>query len=220
MQYQQTKSYWNKVFENENITKTNDITTHNHDLDLALDWLTANISSIIDFGCGNGSLLIKCMMRGTSFHYGIDLSEKAIDQAKRRIPDEKINQFCFEVGGVESLKNIKSKSFDGAILSNIVDNVIIEDALTILNEINRIVKEEGKIFFKINSYLTKELIKEWNIKELESGLLLEDTGLYLYNLTTESWIDILKQTFNFHLIKDLYYKQFQMYNRLFLLINK
>ena len=54
----------------------------------------------------------------------------------------------FKVGEVNSLNDIPDSSFDGVILSNIVDNLIPEDSIKLLVQIKRILKQDGKIFYK------------------------------------------------------------------------
>ncbi len=61
---------------------------------------------------------------------------------------------------------------------------------------------------------------KWAITHLDNDLLLETTGLYLWNLETEKWCSILEKYFHIYLKKDIYYSEHEQYNRLFLLVNK
>ena len=59
-----------------------------------------------------------------------------------------IDEFDFKVGEVNSLNDIPDSSLMGVILSNIVDNLIPEDSIKLLVQIKRILKQDGKIFYK------------------------------------------------------------------------
>lgn len=113
--------------------------------------------------------------------------------------------------------NIPDTSVDGAILSNILDNLIPSDAVKTLAEIKRVVKPGGKILVKLNPYITDEQIKEWNIKIIEGNFL--DDGLFLWNRTTDEWKELFKKYYRIISCKEIYYPEYEQYNRLFLLCN-
>lgn len=215
--YERNKKYWNEVFRNEtgNIITTKSI--GHEEMDKDLDWLCQDSDSILDFGCGNGVWLFRCFLRGTSEHIGIDISEEGIRVAEEIHKIMKKGKFTFAVGGVEVLGNIPDTSVDGAILSNILDNLIPSDAVKTLAEIKRVVKPGGKILVKLNPYITDEQIKEWNIKIIEGNFL--DDGLFLWNRTTDEWKELFKKYYRIISCKEIYYPEYEQYNRLFLLCN-
>lgn len=211
--YERNKKYWNEVFRNEtgNIITTKSI--GHEEVDKDLDWLCQDSDSILDFGCGNGVWLFRCFLRGTSEHIGIDISEEGIRVAEEIHKIMKKGKFTFAVGGVEVLGNIPDTSVDGAILSNILDNLIPSDAVKTLAEIKRVVKPGGKILVKLNPYITDEQIKEWNIKIIEGNFL--DDGLFLWNRTTDEWKELFKKYYRIISCKEIYYPEYEQYNRLF-----
>ena len=215
--YNRIAEYWDRVFSKTDIRPITSKSVGHDDLDRSLDWLCEDSNSILDFGCGNGVLLFKCCLRGTKNHRGIDISEEGIKVARKIQKDSEIGNFTFTVGGVEVLESVISDSFDGVILSNIIDNLIPSDAIKVLEEVKRILKIDGKVLIKLNPYLTDEQIKEWDIKIIERDLL--DDGLYLWNLPTEDWTKLLEKYFSIVEYKDIYYPQHEQYNRLFLLCN-
>lgn len=219
--YEKIIRYWNNVFKEDininSITKS----TGNEDLDRALDWLCEDSNTMLDFGCGNGLLLFKCFLRGTKNHIGIDISIEGIKVAKK-IQEQLQEQlregnFDFIVGGVEELKKISSDFANGVVLSNIIDNLIPSDAIKALKEIKRILKVNGKVLLKLNPFLTDSQIKEWNIKVIEDNLL--DDGLFLWNQTTKEWEKLLSHYFKIVNYKEIYYPEYDQYNRLFLVCN-
>jgi len=218
--YNSTTIFWNNVFQKIAPSKYENADLGQEDLNEASKWLSNGTDSLIDYGCGSGAFLFDCALKGTKHHIGIDISTAAIILAKKRAKLFEMGNFDFIEGSFECLNQIEENTMDGAILSNIIDNMIPKDSELVLRNIHRTVHPGGKILFKVNPVLTEEQIKKFNIKDLGNDLLLETTGLYLWNLETEKWCSILEQYFDIYLKKDIYYKQHGQYNRLFLLINK
>ena len=215
--YERNINYWNDVFSKADINSITSKSIGHDDLDKALDWLCEDSDSILDFGCGSGAWLFKCHLRGTKFHRGIDISKEGIEVARKIQKESEKENFTFTVGGVETLESIPENSFDGVILSNIIDNLIPSDTIKALAEVKRILKIDGKVLIKLNPFLTDEQIKEWDIKIIEKNFL--DDGLFLWNQTTEEWTKLLKSYFSIVKYKDIYYPEHEQYNRLFLLCN-
>ena len=163
-------------------------------------------------------MLFLSSLYGTKKHIGIDLSEQAISNAKFISSQNDKGEFLFQCGGIDLLKDMESKSADGVILSNIIDNLYPEDALLVLDEVKRILTPKGKAFIKLNPYLSKKQIKDWNIKIIKGNFL--DDGMFLWNNTTEQWTEILSRKFNIFNYSDIYYKEYDQYNRIFLLTQK
>ena len=208
-------AYWDTIFDKEEISIPVNSKIGIDKLDKALDWLCEDSNSIIDFGCGNGRLCFSAAMRGVKHLLGIDLSERAINKAlisAMLIPDQEIR---FEHGDVYDLQSVESQSFDGAIMSNVIDNLYPDDAEKVLFEIARILKPFGKVFLKVNSWLTPEEIKVNQIEVLEGDLL--DDGLLLLNKTTEEWKTIFGRYFIVENFEELYYPEFDQTNRIFYL---
>ena len=118
---------------------------------------------------------------------------------------------------MEELETIADGTFDGVILSNIIDNLFPQDTIKVLTEVKRILKIGGKVLIKLNPFLTDAQIKEWNIKIIEMNFL--DDGLYLWNQTTEEWTSLLENYFRILEYKEIYYPEYDQYNRLFLACN-
>jgi len=217
--YKRIAEHWNEVFGKTETGQIKTTDVGHDDLNKALDWLCFNSESIIDFGCGIGVMLFKCCLRGTKIHKGIDISDKGIRVAMELQRINNFEGFTFTAGGVEELDKIVDDSFDGAILANIIDNLFPEDAVKVLAEIKRILRTGGKILLKLNPYLTYEKIKEWNIKIIDFDKNMLDDGLYLWNQTAEEWRGLLENYFSVVEYKEIYYPEYDQYNRLFLLCN-
>lgn len=218
--YKHIKIFWDSIFKNESKDSIVFNDFEKKELQKATDFLCNNTESVLDFGCGNGSWLFKCFKRGTKHHIGIDLSEEAIALASRlkTLVKSKDAKFEFYQGGISELEKIKNSSVDAVILSNIVDNLVPEDANQLIYHAHRILKLDGKIIIKLNPYLSQEQISEWNIGIIEGNLL--DDGLYLWNQTTEEWRNLFSHYFIEAYYEDVYFEEHEQYNRLFCMKKK
>lgn len=90
--------------------------------------------------------------------------------------------------------------------------------MLVLDEVKRILTPNGKAFIKLNPYLSEKQIKDWNIKIIKDNFL--DDGMFLWNNTTEQWTEILSRKFNIFNYSDIYYEEYDQYNRIFLLTQK
>lgn len=215
--YHRNIDYWNEVFMKEHGNRIISKNIGHNDLDCGLDWLCKDSNTILDFGCGNGVWLFKCFARGTQNHIGIDISSEGIRVAREIQKTTGEGNFVFTVGGVEALESVSDNSVDGVVLSNIIDNLIPSDTLMILTDIRRILKVNGKILIKLNPFLTDKQIEDGGIKIIDGNFL--DDGLFLWNQTTEEWKKLFKNYFSIVSYKDIYYPEYEQYNRLFLLCN-
>lgn len=190
--------------------------TENAALDGALDWLTDGAQSVLDFGCGNGTALFFCALRGTERHVGIDLSRGGIDSARLRAEKMSCGEYAFTIGGVEALEEITDRSFDSMLMMNILDNLYPDDAQTLLRHAARVLKPGGRALVKLNPYLTEKQIREWNIRTINGNLL--DDGLLLLNNTDDEWRGVIGETLRIVEKRDVYFPEYQQHNRMFLAI--
>ncbi len=217
-EYAKCIGFWNEVFAREVPVFPKAAKTGIEEFDAGIAWLADGSESVVDFGCGNGTLLFICRNLGTKTHIGIDLSEQAIKSAVERSRAVQNENFSFINGGTEQLKNIADNSVDAAILSNILDNLYPDDAVFALGEIHRLLKRGGKLLVKLNPFLSEKQIKEWNIKTIDGNLL--DDGLLLWNNTDAEWERLFKEKFSIVAKKEIYYKEAEQTNRMYLLLKK
>ena len=201
----------NEYYSTLNIGKPTDVKLYPAQLDDALNWLVEGSRSVVDFGCGSGALAILCALRGVEKVLGIDLAEEGIRIAAGCAVH--IPQCRFQQGSIEKLLELPSESCDGVILSNILDNMRPEDALSALGESLRILKPGGKAMIKLNPYLSEVQIYDWKIRRLEGELL--DDGLLLWNKEDVFWQELLQSSFAVVARKDIYYPEYEKTERLF-----
>lgn len=216
--YDKCITQWNNIFSKETSKAPTSQSIGNETLDKGIEWVCDNTKSIIDFGCGNGTMLFLCALNGTKYNIGIDLSEKAIESAKARASQMIEGEYNFIQGSIEVLDEMADSSIDAIILSNILDNLYPEDVEVLIRKVQRILRNSGKILIKLNPYVTPEQIIQWDIKVIKDNLL--DDGLILLNNTTEEWENLFRKTFNIIHYNEIYYPKFKQTNRMFCLTKK
>ncbi|HQH31903.1 MAG TPA: class I SAM-dependent methyltransferase [Petrotogaceae bacterium] len=217
--YEKTEAFWDDIFGKEelkDLSKPFGI----EKMDSCIGWLCGNTQNIIDYGCGNASILLRCAYLNVKKGLGIDISCQAVRTAVDYILKKELSGFSVIQGNLEALNCIQDASFEGAILSNIIDNILPDDALFVLKNIYRILKPEGKLFVKLNDYMDKEKLKE-NIdffeKELSDDFFLEKSGLYFHNLSDEKFERWIKEDFKIVEKGKIEFKAFDCFNRFYLL---
>ena len=123
------------------------------------------------------------------------------------------NPFNIICGGTEALQNLESYSMDAASLPNIPDNFHPADIHCVLAQTKRIRRPKGRLLVKLNPCLSAEQISEYKIKPIGENLF--DDGMLLWNNPTEEWDRILKQYFTLNKFKPIYYKELDLYQRLY-----
>ncbi len=167
--YEETKIYWDRVFKQEDLYDPFEKIPYS-EIEEAIKWLCTNSESILDFGCGNGRVLNRCLDYDVEEVYGIDLSKQAIDIAKKVVINNQLEDTCtYSVGEIDLLKKVKDNMYNGVILFNIIDNLKPGDAELVLKEIYRILKSRGKIILKLNSYSNpNNLENDENFKKIKN----------------------------------------------------
>ena len=210
--YDKCIELWDDIFSKQESVLPKKKESGNVEFDKGLAWLTDNALSVLDFGCGSGTALFLCNKYGTDTHIGIDLSSQAIKSAIEKSKMIENGNFQFLCGGIEALKGIRDESMDSAILSNIIDNLYPDDAISVLEEIKRILKKNGKLqglLRTIGEYA------EYGIKKISGNLL--DDGMILWNNTNEEWEDILGARYSISDYVEIYYEEYGQINRMYLL---
>ncbi|PKL89433.1 MAG: class I SAM-dependent methyltransferase [Ignavibacteriae bacterium HGW-Ignavibacteriae-2] len=101
-----------------------------------------NVSDIVlDYGCATGTMAIKISDKVKKI-YGIDISCKMIDAAKRKVAERKIENIDFAQSTIFD-ERYKRESFDVILALNILH--FIEDPKKVMTRINELLKPGGLI---------------------------------------------------------------------------
>lgn len=223
MDYSKAVKFWDSIFEQEqqkldekpSAAPISELKPP--ELQSAMEWLSEGSDCLLDYGCGNGMLSYHCASFGVAEVFGIDISEHAVCCANALFSHTNI-AYDFKVGAIDILKQMRDESVDGIILSNILDNLYPQDAMQVIGEGARILKPHGKVFVKLNDFISDERIIEWNIKQIEGNFY--DDGLFLWNNTDEQWRIIFSECFDVMAQEKIYYQAHHQYNRTFRLKKK
>lgn len=219
--YKETRDFWDSIFDKKLKAESVQPLTIK-ELDKSVQWLCKDTKTLLDFGCAAGSLDFRCLKEDdVDYIKGIDLSPNAVKVANKAAKLNKIdNRAEFACGGVDALNNIMDNTFDGCILSNILDNLISEDALKVVQQIHRIVKPGGKVLVKFNPYLDKKTLEENNLKNIDKNLYIDSEGIYLLNLNDDEINKLLDPYFVIDRYETLVFENFNITNRIYYLYNR
>lgn len=164
------------------------------DFEAALMWLTSSSDTILDFGCGLGIMALRCAVLGAKRVVAIDIAEILIEYgnvlSKKHGLEQKV---LLQQGSVESLTPYTSESFNGAVLFNILDNITLKEAQTLLSEINRLLSVHSKLVIKFNPFKEHSVYKE-KYTEIEPNTFKAENGLLIRYLTD----DMIRQELTQH----------------------
>ncbi|MBO3443710.1 class I SAM-dependent methyltransferase [Clostridium sp. CCUG 7971] len=206
----------NEIYKNAKVNIPDNLSTGNIQLDRGINWISESSNTILDFGCGSGSIIFYCAMRGVSKLIGIDLSNEGIKLAKERANLMKYGTYKFILGSISEINQIKSESIDAVILSNIIDNLRPNDSIAVLEQVKRILKEGGKVLIKLNPYIEPEKFSDLKLKVIEDDVI--DDGMLLWNQTTDKWRILLTVYFKEKDFIHVYFDEYNMFNRMFFMI--
>ena len=195
--YLQVIDYWDDLFDS-GLVNLDFIRTGIpiKDIEESLWWMLQKKGHILDFGCGNGTLLLRSVALTGEWGLGIDLSGEAIKRAKEASQKLKIsNQVEFVAASVEYLKDINDSFFTSVILSNILDNLLPSDGLLLIETIKKKIKKGGRLFLKLNDYKDKEKMIADGAVEIGENVFKEKDGLYLWNIDNKAVRSIFEGVF-------------------------
>jgi arsenite methyltransferase len=195
--YEPIRSYWDEIFAK---------TPHGDpaapvpvaEIEAGLVWVSQPDASVLDFGCGHGRLLLRCLALDAVKVTGIDLSGKAVEAAQAsaaQIPGWS-QRADFRQGGVEALAALSAGSYTGAILSNILDNLLPADTRQVLAEMARLLAPSGRLLVRLNPHFDRsDFPTSQGYVELEPDLYREPSGLLFWNLSDRDFEGLIEGRF-------------------------
>ena len=186
--YEQTRRFWDQVFAGHESSAEASLSSGDETLDAALDTLVEARGRVLDFGCGSGRMLLRLSKVRQAECTGVDLSSSALEAAEALFTKAG-GSVHLKQGSTEVLDVFADSAFDGAILSNILDNLTEADALRTIDALARILKPGGRLLVKMNPYLDAETLEAEGLEHVEESLYQEPGGLYLLNHGDAAWFE-------------------------------
>ena len=78
-------------------------------------------------------------------------------------------------------------SFDGVILSNVLDVMPKDISTTVIDDLERVLKPGGYWFIKMNPYYSKEELESFEYKNAGNNIYEKDHIMRLIQATTNYW---------------------------------
>ena len=82
---------------------------------------------------------------------------------------------------------VEPMSFDGVILSNVLDVMPKDISTTVIDDLERVLKPGGYWFIKMNPYYSKEELESFGYKNAGNNIYEEDHIMRLRQATTNYW---------------------------------
>ena len=189
--------------------------------DICLDIFASKCKNILDFGCGTGDIIFQCYEFGNmNYGLGVDLSQTGIDYARKMTLVNNYHGLNFDVGDISYFDSYEEGSFDGIILSNVLDVMPKDVAVTTFIRLTELLPPKGLMFVKLNPYYDKEDMKKWGMTQIKDNLFEENGVLRYRELDTVTWKHSFEKSFNIIRYLEFPYPWQEGMNRLFLLEKK
>jgi len=108
---------------------------------IVLNMLNEKMKNVLDIGCGPAVMSQYLAEKGCAKIYGIDVSEKVIEEARARTQGmEGKDKFFFDTGDIEHL-NFPDSFFDVIICAGVIEYLLSDDKA--VKEMHRVLKPGG-----------------------------------------------------------------------------
>lgn len=221
-EYDASIGFWNKEYGK---CRLEDLTGEELEVepmfDACLRLFSRKSRRVLDYGCGTGDILFQCEeYGGLEYGLGIDRSETGIDYGNQMANINHCRQIEFVDGDITYVSQMEDGSFDGIILSNVLDTIPKEDADIILSELTRLLKTGGLIFLKLNPDYSDQQLKDYGLQPMRDNLYELDGVLRFRKLDNSEWKKVFEKDFDIVRYLEFPYPWQPGMNRLFLLRKK
>lgn len=203
--YVEIKKYWDDIFHSSPVNF--DFIKSGipiKEIENSIVWVSRSTGKLLDFGCGNGTLLLRAIYLSGSKGMGLDISPVAIKRAQEASRELKLSgRVDFIPDSIKYLEILEKNSFGGVILSNVLDNLLPSDGLTLLESIKQKLRKGGRFFLKLNDYKERQQMIDDGAIEIMDNVFQESEGLYLWNLDNETIRSIFEPDYQLETVKSI-----------------
>jgi len=134
------------------------------------------VKRILDLGCGTGRHLAFLSQAGFEVS-GLDSSKTALSLAKKWLREEELDA-DIHLGRMEESFPYPDGHFDAVISVQVIHHNLIQDILTTVNEIVRVLKIGGHLFITVPILGPKPENPEddWKLHQVEDGTFIPQSG--------------------------------------------
>ncbi len=128
-------------------------------------------STVLDIGCGSGILSLVASILGAKKVYGYELSEVAIEKAKKNVEINNLSNVVVEKSNLAENIDVKGN----LIIANLIDTLIID----LLDDIEKISEENNTFICSgIIEYQIPPIIEKIKMKKYNNIVKFEQNGWY------------------------------------------
>lgn len=139
-----SEAYWNKHADDYRNVLENDYHAERLSMiDRLIGGVRCSYDDILDFGCGDGNLLLSLAKKGANVS-GCDISDNMVTSATNTFAKSKI-QADLWVGGVESLSNVTESSCDLILCINVLAYLDRDEDKRFFEHCYRILRPSGEL---------------------------------------------------------------------------
>ncbi len=193
--YNRGKDMWNDIYaESKPVDLRHTVLSVEPLFDTCLMMFAEKTNSVLDFGCGTGDILFQyAQYKRKSKGVGIDSAEKGIAFAKATTRLSGYRNLHFFEGDENFLDTFEPGRFDGIILSNVLDVMPESIGYDTALKLNRVLKDGGYWFIKLNPFYSAEELKGMEYEEMGPHMYGENGILRLKQEPTPYWMEIFNK---------------------------
>lgn len=164
---------WDDIFREKGFVFTE---PHHWMQNLVQHFREHKVNRTLDLGCGTGRHLVYLAKQGFEM-YGFDSSPRAISLAKEWLEEESLIA-DIQIFRMEEPFPYNSDFFDAVISTQVIHHNLMNNILTTVNEIERVLRPGGVLFlsFPVLSEGPIHPDDDWDMKEIEPGTYLPRKG--------------------------------------------
>jgi len=184
--------FWDSQYQSLHPSTINPETaTVSHEFDAFIKEIGDTSKRVLDLGSGKGYCLMMAKILGSKMIYGegIEPSGHAVKYVNQMIHELGYSGLVVKQGTHSLLKKYPSASFDGVIVSNVLDVVPRETSEEMIDALTRVLKKNGRLLVKVNFHLDQELLKRVKMTKVDENLYALNGVIRSYNLTSDKWIE-------------------------------
>lgn len=205
------KKFWNKEYKNSEHLKLSE--NPSEELAFFANWIEKELGTgaismmnILDVGCGNGRNLAYLNEEYRGKGTGFDISEEAINIAKKNYKDKK--NISFFVKDIRENIDMENESVDLVLDLMVSHHLTKEEHKKYFGEILRVMKKDGwllwKTFLLDDDIHAKKMIRESKSQGLgkkDNGYIHPEFGFYEYVWSEEEIREYVEPYFKIHTIR-------------------
>lgn len=135
-------------------------------------WKEKGFHDILDLGCGMGRNT--CLFSKNGFNtFGIDLSEYGVEKTNARLKREEL-EGSIRCGDINELP-YADDSFDGLLAYHVISHTDSKGIITILNEMKRVVRKGGELYFTLCSKDSPSFANE-KYERIDDNTIIKNDG--------------------------------------------